>query len=301
MSTAEPAPSIALVFPGQGSQRPGMAVPWRDHAAFARWAEADHILGRDVSRLGTDAGEAELREPASCQVALFVHGAVLLDAWRAEGVTAPVAAAGHSLGEYDALLAAGALSFPDALRLVDARARHTQHAAERAPGGMVACLGIELDVVEEACATAGAHVANDNAPGQIVVSGGHEQLSELKVLLAETGKVRDLDVGAGYHSPLMTPAVEPFAAALAEAGFRDAALPVIANVDAEAHLAAADWPDLLRAQLTAPVRWRESVATMAELGATQVVELGASAVLNPMVKRIDRTLERRTITAPEDL
>jgi [acyl-carrier-protein] S-malonyltransferase len=301
MTAAEPVPSVALVFPGQGSQRPAMAAPWRDHAAFDRWAEADEILGRDVSRLGTDADDDELREPASCQIALFVHGAVLLGAWRAAGGAEPVAVAGHSLGEYDALLAADVLSFADALRLVDARARHTQDAADRAPGSMVACLGMDLDVVEEACAEAGAHVANDNAPGQIVVAGGHEQLTRLKELLAETGKVRDLNVGAGYHSPLMTPAVEPFTAALADAAFRDAAIPVVANVDAEAHVAAADWPDLLQAQLTAPVRWRESVATMAELGATQVVELGASAVLNPMVKRIDRSLDRRTITAPEDL
>jgi [acyl-carrier-protein] S-malonyltransferase len=301
MSTAPPA-AQAVVFPGQGSQQPGMAAPWRDHPAFARWAEADDVLGMDVTRLGLAAEADELREPANCQIALFVHGVVLLDAYRGAGAAVPAAVAGHSLGEYDALVAAGVLDFADGLRLVEARARHTQAAAEASPGTMVACLGFALDEVAAACSKAGAHVANDNAPGQIVVAGGHEQLAALKEQLAEgSGKIRDINVGAGYHSPLMTPAVEPFTAALGAASFADADVPVIANVDAEAHVAAADWPDLLAAQLTAPVRWRESVETLAALDVTEVVELGASAVLNPMVKRIARQLDRRTITTPEEL
>jgi [acyl-carrier-protein] S-malonyltransferase len=167
---------------------------------------------------------------------------------------------------------------------------------------MIACLGFDLDVVQEACSLAGAHVANDNAPGQVVVAGAHDQLAEVKDRLVEGGgKIRDIDVGAAYHSPLMTPAVEPFTAALAAAEFGDAAIPVVANVDAEAHTSAGEWPEVLQRQLTAPVRWRESVATLAELGAAEVVELGASSVLIPMVKRIDRTLGRRAVTAPEDL
>jgi [acyl-carrier-protein] S-malonyltransferase len=300
--TADDAQALALVFPGQGSQRPGMAAPWRDHPAFGRWAEADEVLGRDVTRLGLDADDAELREPARCQVALFVHAVVVLDAWRGTDPPAPVAVAGHSLGEYPALVAAGALSFADGLRLVDARARHTQAAADAGPGSLVACLGFALDVVEAACAAVGAHVANDNAPGQVVVAGGHEQLAALKDELADaTGKVRDLNVGAAYHSPLMTPAVEPFTAALAAATFRDSEIPVIANVDAEAHTDGAGWPERLALQLTAPVRWRETVTTLAQLGATDLVELGASAVLTPMAKRIDRSLGRRAITTPEEL
>jgi [acyl-carrier-protein] S-malonyltransferase len=295
-------PAAALVFPGQGSQRSGMAKPWVEHPAFARWAEADDVLGRDVTRLGLDAGDDELRTPANCQVALFVHGVVLLEAWRGAGAAEPVAVAGHSLGEYDALVAAGALPFADGLRLVDARARHTQEAADAAPGTMIACLGFAAEEVEEACFAAGAHVANDNAPGQIVVAGGHDNLARVKELLADgSGKIRDIEVGAAYHSPLMTPAVEPFAAQLAQAAFAEATVPVVANVDAQAHRSAGEWPGLLTAQLTAPVRWRESVATLVALGVTEMVELGASAVLGPMVKRIDRSVGRRAVTVPEDL
>jgi [acyl-carrier-protein] S-malonyltransferase len=295
----------ALVFPGQGSQREGMAAPWRDKASFDRWEEAGDVLGWDVRRLGLDAAADELREPANCQVALFVHGVVLLEAWKADGGASPVVVAGHSLGEYDALVAAGVLSFADALRLVDVRARATQSAADERPGGMVACLGHEVDDVAAACAEAGAFVANDNAPGQIVAAGPREALEGLKERLAALerprGKVVDVAVGAAYHSPHMEPAVETLGAALDQVSFAEAAVPVVANVDATAHTTAADWPGLLRAQLTAPVRWRESVAALAGAGASTVVELGASQVLTSLVKRTDRSLGRQMVKTPDDL
>jgi [acyl-carrier-protein] S-malonyltransferase len=296
--------SVALVFPGQGSQKPEMAAPWREHDAFSRWAEADDVLGRDVTRLGLEADADELREPATCQIALFVHHAVLLEAWRAAGGAKPVAVAGHSLGEYDALLAAGVLGFADALRLVDARARATQAAADEAPGAMVACLGFAVDDVTAACERAGAHVANDNAPGQVVVAGSEEALDRLRSDLTGSGgrgKVVDLPVGAAYHCPHMAPAVEALGAALDAASFADAAVPVVANVDAAVHTAAGEWPGLLRDQVVSPVRWRETVGTLASLGAGTVVELGASPVLTALVKRTDRSLERQTVTTPEDL
>jgi [acyl-carrier-protein] S-malonyltransferase len=145
-------------------------------------------------------------------------------------------------------------------------------------------------------------VAGDNAPGQVVVAGGLEQLARLGDLLADRGgEVRDIEVGAPYHSPLLTPAVEPFTADLEPVRFADAAVPVVANADAEVHVAGADWHDLLIAQLTAPVRWRETVATLAELGATEVVELGASALLAPLVQQIDPSLAARTVTVPQEL
>lgn len=292
----------ALVFPGQGSQRPGMAAPWRDHPASARWEEAGEVLGLDVARLGTDADADELREPFACQVALFVHHAVLLEAVAAAG-GAPLATAGHSLGEYDALLAAGVLSFADGLRLVAVRARATQAAADANPGTMVACLGYDEGVVAGACEGTGAHVANDNAPGQVVVAGAPGALAALEERLARVGRGRvvALDVGAAYHSPHMQPAVAPLGEALDAAAFADAAVPVVANVDAMAHTAAGDWPDLLRRQVVRPVRWRESVGTMRGLGVEEVVELGASPVLTNLVKRIDRDLARRTVTTPDDL
>jgi [acyl-carrier-protein] S-malonyltransferase len=294
---------VAVVFPGQGSQRPGMAAPWREQPSFDRWAEADELLGRDVTHLGLDADEDELRVPVNTQVALFVHFVVQHEAWR-EVAPAPVVTAGHSLGEYAALVAAGVLDFADGLTLVDARARATQDAADERPGTMVACLGYPVEVVEAACAQAGAHVANDNAPGQLVAAGRADALDRLRDVLAdsgERGKVVALEVGAAYHSPHMEPAIGPFGEALDDASFATAAVPVVANVDARPHTDAGDWPTLLRAQLTSPVRWRETVATLAELGVARVVELGPSPVLTGLVKRTDRSLDRHAVVTPDDL
>lgn len=293
---------VALVFPGQGSQRPGMATPWREHPAATRWEEASEVLGRDVARLGTDADADELRDPATCQLALYVHHAVLLDAWRAAGGTASITA-GHSLGEYDALLAAGVLSFADGLRLVAARAEATGAAAAASPGTMVACVGYDEGVVEAACGGTHASVANDNAPGQVVVAGPHEALAALRERLADApgrGRVLEVDVGAAYHSPAMAPAARALRPILDATAFGEARIPVVANADARAHTAAGDWPELLATQVDCPVRWRESVATLAE-HADEIVELCAAPVLTGMVKRIDRSLSRRTISTPEEL
>lgn len=293
--------STVVVFPGQGSQRPGMALPWTDHAAGARWAEADDVLGRDVSRLATQADADELREPANCQVALFVHQAVLYDAWRAESPR-PQLTAGHSLGEYNALYAAGVLTFADALRLVDARARATQDAAAAAPGGMLACLGCDAESVHTACERTGAFVANDNAPGQMVVAGSPAALDAVTAALAGgRGRITRLAVGAAYHSPLMQAAVAPLSEALAVTDFRQAEIEVVTNVDAAAHGPGADWAQLLRRQLTSPVRWRETMDTIVASGATAVVELGASPVLTGLAKRAAPGLQRRFVSEPADM
>lgn len=293
--------ATAVVFPGQGSQRAAMAAAWVDHPAFARWAEADEVLRRDVTRLGTDADADELRSPASCQVALFVHHAVLFDAWRRAGGTAAVVA-GHSLGEYSALYAAGALSFDAALRLVDVRARATEEAARVNPGGMVACLGCSPQDVVQACQGSGAHVANDNAPGQIAVAGSDAALERFTDEIASrSGRTMRLQVGAAYHSPHMAPAVDVLGEALDAAAFADGEVPVVANVDARVHHRAADWPALLRRQLTSPVRWRETMITLRGMGVEGVVELGASPVLTGLAKRTEPSLQRRFIGIPHDL
>lgn len=298
----------ALIFPGQGSQKPGMALPWQQVESFGRWAQADQVLGMDVARLGADAPAEELTEPRNCQIALFVHHVVMLEAWvAARGYSTANEAgigmtAGHSLGEYDALVAAGALGFEAALRLVDVRARATQAAAEQAPGTMIAALGFEVEQVEDACRSAGAHVANDNAVGQITISGTPAQLDAVKQDLSQyRGKVVDLPVGAAYHSPHMQTAVGPLGKALEDAPFVDADIPVMANVDASAHQAAGDWPQLLRDQVTSPVRWRQSVLAMRDAGVEDVVELGATSPLSAMIKRIDRSIGRTAITTPEEL
>lgn len=292
----------ALVFPGQGSQRPGMAEPWRDHPAFARWAEADETLHDDLTHLGLHADADELRRPRACQLALFVHGVVLFEAWYAATGRQPRLVAGHSLGEYVALVAAGAVEFDDALRLVDVRARACEAAADADPGGMVACLGMELATIEDACARAGAHVANDNAPGQVVVAGRNEALDTVKDILGEAGgKIRDVDVGAPYHTPHMQPAVEALRQQLALTAFADTGVPVVANVDAKLHTDGAGWVDRLAQQVVSPVRWRESVEQLATEGVEAVVELGASAPLSGMIKRTDRGLARQAVHAPDDL
>lgn len=294
--------SIALVFPGQGSQRPGLGAAWADHPAFARWGEADAVLGEDLTRLALEADADELRRPRACQLALFVHGVMLADAWAAATGVTPRALAGHSLGEYVALVAAGAVSFADALALVEVRARACQDASDAEPGGMVACLGVDRAALEVACAHAGAHIANDNAPGQVVVAGSPAALEAVKAELADAGgKVVDVEVGAAYHSPHMRPAVAPLRTALEATEFVDGHLPVVANIDARPHTDATGWPDRLAEQVVAPVRWRETVERLAADGVTTVVELGASTPLSGMIKRTDRSLTRRAVTAPDDL
>lgn len=294
--------ATALLFAGQGSQQPGMAAPWRRHAAAERWVEASDLLGWDVARLGTASTADELRAPHACQVALYTHHAVLFEAWRTAEGTRPIAVAGHSLGEYSALHAAGALTFAEGLRLVDARARLTEEAAGRCPGGMVACLGMDVHAVTAAAEQAGAHIANDNAPGQVVVAGAADALARLRSALADgPGRVVWLEVGAAYHSPLVASAVEPFRTVLRRTRFRSPHTPVVTNVDASPHTDAEDWAQLLAAQLTEPVRWRESVLTLAAMGVTAIIELGASGVVSGMVKRTAPQLARRAVTAPSDL
>jgi [acyl-carrier-protein] S-malonyltransferase len=199
-------------------------------------------------------------------------------------------------------VAAGALNFAAALRLVDVRAHATQAAALEHPGGLLACLGGDAEAVLSACRDEGAHVANDNAPGQLVIAGTEEALALVARTATEAGaRTIRLDVGAAYHSPHMQPAIAALGAALDEANFRDATIPVVANADAKLHSAARDWPRLLRTQLVSPVRWRESVATLADAGVSDVVELGASPVLTALVKRTAPELQRHAIHTPEQM
>jgi [acyl-carrier-protein] S-malonyltransferase len=292
----------ALVFGGQGSQRTGMAVPWRGHRAFERWQEAEDVLGLPLVRLGTEADEDELREPLHCQLALFVHQAVMAEAWADAVGSRPAVTAGHSLGEYNALVAAGTLTFEEGLRLVHARAEATAAAAAAEPGGMTACMGGSADDVERAARAAGVHVCNDNAPGQLVVAGPAAALDEFESLAERSrARVRRLAVGAAYHSPAMQSAVAPFSRVLERASFRDASVPVVANVDAVAHTQAGEWPALLARQLVSPVRWRETVQRMAAWPVDCQVELGASGVLTGLAKRIAPGLRRVCIDSPSSL
>lgn len=291
----------AVMFPGQGSQKAGMGEPWLGSPSWAAVEEVSDVLGRDVGALLVGADAPTLQATRNAQVAAFALGLVILDAARRAGLTWHVAV-GHSLGEYTALVAAGVLHPAEAARLVGERADAMQHATEQSPGTMSAVLGLELDDVAACCAGGDAWVANDNAPGQVVVAGTHEGVATVAAAAkARGGKVLPLAVGGAFHTPLMASAQERLDLALGTAPFADATATVVANVDATPHRAAHDFRSLLSAQLCRPVRWREGVLQLPVLGVTRVVELGPGAVLSGMVKRIAPDLERLSLAAPADL
>jgi len=289
------------MFPGQGSQKPGMGAPWVASPSWAAVGVVSVVLGRDVEHLLLDADAATLQATRNAQVASFALGLVILDAARAAGLHWD-AAAGHSLGEYTALVAAGVLDVEDAARLVGERAEAMQDAADAAPGTMAAVLGLDTDAVQACCDAAHAWIANDNAPGQIVVAGTAEAVSAAGAAAKERGaKVMALAVGGAFHTPLMAAAQGRLDAAIAVAPFRDTVIPVVANVDATAHGAAGDWQGLLSAQLCSPVRWREGVTSLGRLGVTRLVELGPGGVLSGLAKRIAPELERLSLATPDDV
>jgi len=295
---------LAFTFPGQGSQRPGMGRPWVDHESWALVAQASQAAGRDVAGLLLDADAEELRDTRNAQLTTFVLSMVVRDAVERLGV-APAVCAGHSLGEYSALVAAGVLSFEDGVRLVVARADAMHAAGRAAEGTMAAVLGLEVAAVGQACdaATGDAWVANDNAPGQVVIAGSPAGVdaagAEAKRLGAK--KVMALPVSGAFHTPFMAPARDALQAAVEAARPRDAAVPVVANVDARAHVAGSEWRELLAAQLTAPVRWRESLQALAAAGACTVVELGPGGVLTGLAKRTLDGVRAGSVATPEEL
>ena len=295
---------LALLFPGQGSQRPGMGAPWRDHPSWAVVEAVSAATGRDVGDLLLDADADTLRATRNAQLAAFTLSATVLDAAVAAGLDrgAVAATAGHSLGEYTALLAAGAVDLDTGARLVRERGEAMQAAADHAPGTMAAVLGLDWDAVAEACAgVEGAWPANDNAPGQVVIAGTVDGVAAASEAAKAAGakRVLPLAVGGAFHSPLMAPAQQRLDAALAAAAFAAPTVPVVTNVDATPTSEGFD--DALRRQLTAPVRWRESLQVLAGLGVTRTLELGPGAELSGMVKRTIEGVERANVATPDDL
>ncbi len=280
---------LAFTFPGQGSQQPGMGRPWVDHPSWALVAAASDASGRDVASLLLDADADELRRTENAQLSTYVLSLVVHDAVRRLGVRCAVAA-GHSLGEYTALTALGAIGLDDGVRLVTERGAAMQAAADARPGTMAAVLGADDDVVEDACAKATGDVwlANSNGAGQVVIAGDPEAIAEAGAIAKDLGarKVLPLPVGGAFHTPFMEPAAERLRAAIAATDFGDAEVPVLANVDALPHQHADQWAGLLDAQLTAPVRWRQTVERMVADGITTFLELGPGAILTGMAKRL---------------
>jgi [acyl-carrier-protein] S-malonyltransferase len=295
---------LGLLFPGQGSQRPQMGVPWQDHRAWSEVAGLSEATGRDVASLLVRADAETLRATRNAQLAAYALSLVVLRAARSSSLAeATVAAvAGHSLGEYTALVAAQALDPMVGARLVAARGDAMQTAADAAPGTMAAVLGLDPDLVAQACdGVDGAWPANDNAPGQVVIAGtaaGIEKAGEAAKALGAK-RILPLPVGGAFHSPLMAPAQAGLDAALAQAAFGEATVDVVANVDAGVHREG--WAALLSRQLQSPVCWRQSLQTLAGLGVTHYLELGPGTELSGMVKRTIDPSERVSVATPEDL
>lgn len=282
----------AYVFPGQGAQFVGMGKDLYDNLPEAKemFERANEILGfriTDIMFAGTD---EQLKQTDVTQPAIFLHSVILARALGSE--FRPDMAAGHSLGEFSALVAAGAMDFEDGLRLVAARARAMQKACAANPSTMAAILGLEDAKVEEILSGIDGVVvpANYNSPGQLVISGTNEAIDAACAKLSEAGAKRalKLNVGGAFHSPLMEPAREELASAIEATPFRTPVCPVYQNVDAKPYTDPAKIKENLIAQLTAPVRWTQIVQNMLADGATEFVELGPGNVLQGLIKKVSR-------------
>ena len=295
---------LAFTFPGQGSQRPGMGRPWADHESWELVEEASDYAERNVARLLLDADAEELRDTRNAQLTTFVSSLMVLDAVERLGIE-PSYCAGHSLGEYTALTASGALSFDDGVRLVCERADAMHQAGLDNPGTMAAVLGLDDDQVEVACRRADSDVwvANFNAPGQVVIAGSREGVAAAGFVAKELGakKVMALQVSGAFHTPFMAPARDRLRKAIAEANPRDTEVPVVSNVDSLAHNTGQTWASLLSAQLSSPVRWKHCLLTLAELGVNGFAELGPGGVLTGMAKRTVDSARTISVSTPEDL
>jgi [acyl-carrier-protein] S-malonyltransferase len=295
---------LAFTFPGQGSQRSGMGNAWVEHPSWEVATEASEIAGRDLTTLLLEAPMEELTRTANAQLATFVMSLVVLDAVERLGLF-PAACAGHSLGEYTALVASGSISLTDGTRLVIERGDAMQMAADERPGTMAALIGIGDDDAEAACQRAEDEVwvANYNAPGQVVIAGTATGVATATERAKELGarKVLPIPVSGAFHTQLMLPARGRLRRTLEKVEFHSPEVPVMANVDARVHTDPGDWPGLLSAQLCSPVRWRQSLEALGGRGATVIAELGPGGVLTGMVRRTIPDVRGVAVAVPADL
>ena len=287
---------VAFIFPGQGSQSVGMGQDLFDNSPHARqvFEEADEALGFSLSGLCFNGPEEDLRQTVNTQPAIMTASMACLKTVLANGYDiAPAFVAGHSLGEYTALVAAGALSFTDGIRLIQERARLMQEAGKRSPGGMAAVIGLDLVSLEEVCQETGTQIANLNSPEQIVISGTNQGLAWAMDLAKARGakRVIRLRVSGAFHSYLMEPAVEGLTMAVSQCEFSHPEIPVIANATAEPKSTAAEVRDGILKQICDCVRWQPSVEYMIDAGVSTFIEIGPGQVLTGLIKRINRDVE----------
>ncbi len=302
--------TIAFLFPGQGSQYVGMGRALAESYAEARqvFQQADDLLGIPLSRIAWEGPESALNDTVNTQPALLTHS---IAAWRVlrslRPEMRPAAVAGHSLGELSALVAAEALPFEAALRLVRRRGELMKEAGERAPGGMAAILGLDVAALEGICAQASApegrvQIANDNCPGQVVISGQTQALERALEAARQAGarRVVRLAVSIAAHSALMQPAQQAFNQAVEAAPLQMPRLPVVGNVSARPLRTPAEIRADLQAQLTSRVRWTETIAWMTSQGVDTFIELGSGSVLTGLTRRIARKSARYAFGEPQD-
>jgi [acyl-carrier-protein] S-malonyltransferase len=299
--------SVAVIFPGQGTQEPGMGLPWRDHPAWSIVDRAEAALGEPLGTLVTDAPAEQLARTREAQLAVLLTSLVAWEAVR-DHVPAPTAFAGHSLGQVTALIAAGVLDVEDGVRFAARRAELTQQAADAHPGKMAALLGATLEQADDACAATpdACWIANDNAPGQVVIAGTPEGVEQGIARARELGikKVMSLNVGGAFHTPLMQEAVDGLEhEVLPNVIFDAPSAPVVSNHDGNAYAddGGDGWRDRLSQHVAVPVRWRPSMETLASLGATTCLEVGHGSMLAALAKRIPPKLRVQGVATPSDL
>lgn len=295
---------VAVVFPGQGTQQPGMAGAWREHPSWAVVERAEAALDEPLGHLVTDAPADALARTREAQLAVLVTSLVAWDAL-APLDPAPVAFAGHSLGQVTALIAAGALPLEEGVRFAARRAELTQSAADAHPGRMAALLGATPEQAEDACTAApdACWVANDNAPGQVVIAGTPAGLETASARAKELGvkRVTPLNVGGAFHTPLMCDAGIGIATALEHVDFADPAAPVVSNHDAQPYTTGDGWRTRLTDHVSVPVRWRTTMDTLVAAGATEFLEVGHGSMLAALAKRGAPGVAVRNVATPADL